>query len=530
VTTSGRNRFRARVPGARASFVCVSLLVVAPLALPLLELARQPAGFRALLEVDRQVVLLGNTFALALGAVLLAVPAGTVAALVLERGRVPGAGFLRALVVAGVFVPLPVYAAAWQAVFGGGLLPDVGGWRPWRQGLLPAVWVHAAAGLPWVIGFVALALRTSDRRLEDDALLAGGSGAVLRWVLLPRVKLAAGAGAAWVAVQAFAEVAVTDVMMVRTFAEEVYFQLVGNPDGVPAAVAVTLPLWAFAACVGVWVFRRAARVPVRAVGNEPPRPLDLRRGSGVVLWFGVVLFVAVPLLALVQRVGSVEHFVRTSRAHGGTLADSLLWGAVAGVVAAALAVWMCWRGSRWVPVVAVVAWVTPAPLVGLGLKQAIDLLLSAEDAVLAALGLTPTFPPLRSALYDQPSPLPGIWASVVRFFPVAVAVVWPVARRIPRELMDSAALDGGRRAQWLGVFWPAVKPAAARAAVVVAVLSLGEIVAGKLVQPPGRSSFVGELFDAMHYGADATVAAMCVLQLVVIAAACGILRGGARIG
>ena len=34
--------------------------------------------------------------------------------------------------------------------------------------------------------------------------------------------------------------------------------------------------------------------------------------------------------------------------------------------------------------VAAVAWVTPAPLVGLGLKQAIDILLSLEDAVLAA--------------------------------------------------------------------------------------------------------------------------------------------------
>ena len=520
MTTSGRKVIRARVPGARAFFVCASLLVVAPPALPLLELVRRPQGFQALLEWERQAELLGNTLALALGAALLAVPAGALGAVLLERCRVPGAGFLKALVVVGVFVPLPVYAAAWQAVFGGGWLPDSGGWRPWRQGLLPAVWVHAAAGLPWVIGFVTLALRTTDRRLEDDALLAGGSRAAVRWVLLPRVRVASVAGACWVAVQAFAEVAVTDVMMVRSFAEEVYFQLVGNPDGLPPAVAVSLPLWAGAAVAGVWLFRTADRIPFSDARSEPPRSLEVSRAWGVVFWLGVLLFVALPLAALVVRVGNVEHFVRTTRAHGGTLADSVLWSAVAGAIAAALAVGGWWCGGRWVFVAAAVAWVTPGPLVGLGLKQAIDLLLSAEEAVLAAVGLTPTFPPLRSALYDQPSPVPGIWASVVRFFPVAAAVVWPAARRVPRELMDAAALDGGGRAQWRGVFWPAVKPAAVRAAVVAAALSLGDVVAGKLVQPPGRQSFAQELFNAMHYGADATVAAMCVLQLAVIAAAC----------
>jgi iron(III) transport system permease protein len=159
------------------------------------------------------------------------------------------------------------------------------------------------------------------------------------------------------------------------------------------------------------------------------------------------------------------------------------------------------------------AWLTPAPLVGLGLKQAIDALLGCEEAFL---GTSLPYPPLRSALYDQPSPLPGVWAAVLRFFPVAVALIWPVAQRIPKPLLDMAMLDGGTRAQWQGVFWPHVRPAAWRAAMVVMVLGLGEIVAGKLVQPPGRQSFVQELFNAMHYGADSTVAAMCLLQLLVV--------------
>ena len=76
---------------------------------------------------------------------------------------------------------------------------------------------------------------------------------MFRWVLRPRVAASAAAAACWVAVQAFTETTVTDVMMVRTFAEEVYFQLVASPDAVPAAVAVTLPVWGLSAAVAVWL-------------------------------------------------------------------------------------------------------------------------------------------------------------------------------------------------------------------------------------------------------------------------------------
>jgi iron(III) transport system permease protein len=216
----------------------------------------------------------------------------------------------------------------------------------------------------------------------------------------------------------------------------------------------------------------------------------------------------------------VSQFLRVASAHGLALADSVLWAAVAGLIAAGLALGACWcaRGSRrfaaFLIVLTTVAWVTPAPLTGLGLKTAIGWLVSVEDAVL---GPDVAFPPARSLLYDQPSPLPGVWACIVRFFPVAVALSWPGVRSVPRELIDAAELDGGRRAVWRAAVWPWARGAFVRAAVAVAILALGEVVASKLVQPPGRQSFAQELFNAMHYGADATVAVLCLLQIAVTA-------------
>jgi iron(III) transport system permease protein len=512
---------------SRVLLAALLLLIALPLLLPLAELARRPSGFGALLEAPRVAVLAGNTLGLVLGAVLVAVPVGTAAAVLIERGVPCGRGVLRVAVLTGAFVPLAVYAAGWQAVFGAVGLPDAGGWRPWREGLLPAVWVHAVAGVPWVAGLVMLALRTADPRLEDDARLAGGTLAVWRGVLWPRVRPAALAGACWVAVLALTESAVTDVTMVRTFAEEVYFQLVGNPAGVAAAVAVTLPVWLASAAAAVLLLRRAAASrgedasAARGAENRISLPATLAA------CLGALVLVGVPVAALAGRTGGLGQILSVTRAHGPTLAESLLWAVLAGLLAAGLALGACWRarGSRrWaasVLLLAGVAWVTPAPLVGLGLKTLIGWLVGVEDAIL---GRDSTFAPVRALLYDQPSPLPEVWAHALRFFPLAVAVLWPRVRAVPRELLDAAALDGGPRAVWRAGVWPGVSRAFGAAVLAVAVLSLGEVVAAKLVQPPGRHGFAQQLFDAMHYGTEPTVAAMCLLQIaatVALAAAWG---------
>lgn len=164
----------------------------------------------------------------------------------------------------------------------------------------------------------------------------------------------------------------------------------------------------------------------------------------------------------------------------------------------------------------------------MGLKELISLLLSLEEFVLRSLGLSLDFPPFRSALYDQPSPLPGIWACAIRFFPVAVAILYPVVRSIPKELHEAATLDGVNPWQYVG--WPMLRRAIGVTAVAVAVLSLGEVSASKLVVPPHLNVYVLDLFNQMHYGTESGVAAMCLVQVAItgIAVAVGRAVPGAR--
>src|SRR5207249_11715973 len=126
------------------------------------------------------------------------------------------------------------------------------------------------------------------------------------------------------------------------------------------------------------------------------------------------------------------------------------------------------------------------------------------------------------ALYYGPSPLPALWAQSLRFFPCAVAMLWPVLRLLPRELREAARVDGARPRQELRyLILPLSAAACLRAGFAVAILSLGELGAGKLVATPGFPTFAHEVFTQMHYGVSNDLAALClVLLAVVVVGAC----------
>jgi iron(III) transport system permease protein len=448
-----------------------------------------------------------------------------------------------------LFVPLPLFTSGWQSVVGsGGWLPlpawsgdlsGLAGWTPWGQGIGSAIWIHAVAALPWVILLAGQGVSWVERELEEDALTLLPSWLVIVHVTLPRAGAALGAAALWVSLQVATEISVTDVMQVRTFAEEMYTQIVGGPvveEGIARAVAATLPFVFMAAVVvGGMAGRWECRLPAsRGADATPLARLPLLFELGRWRWpFALLLggiagvLLAVPLGSLVWRAGltgtpsqwsaaaTLYYLRRACRPPDGLmLGDSLLLVAVAGVLVSVVALVMCWaaRGSLWfrggVLVLMAVAWAMPGPLLGLGLKIVIDRLLDITDSRW-----------LAQALYHGPSPLPLLWVDVIRFFPCAVALLWPLIRLIPAELSDAARVDGATPVQELRhVVWPLLSTAFARSALAVAVLSLGEVSASKLVSTPGMPSYATDIFTQMHYGVTNELAARCVLLLLPVAA------------
>jgi iron(III) transport system permease protein len=505
------------------------------LGLPLLGVVflvlREPTAWSAYAEFDRIAQILGTSTLLGLLASVIAIALGLPLALMLSRTKPLGLPVLRFLVLAGLFVPLPVWAVAWQVVFAYwlpplSLEPGVVAWRAWTTGLVPAAWVHGVAATPWVALLADVVLRDVDKTLEDDARMLQGQRGLLKLVLLPKVLGTVLVGLAWVLVQTLTEIPVTDAMMVRTFAEEVYTQLVGGGPGAAGAVALSLPVWLLSGAVFCVLVKRRSWPTI--AGGDPWR-FQTRLWPTVLSWVIVGIVVLMPLLALVRIAGGkgVDGFLaemdKVCRSDGLLLLQSLFWAVVSGVCAAWLARWCCGRAavSRSFATVLLVLCslllLLPGPVLGLALKTLILQLVKFEALLLPSGG------PLASLLYDRASPVPAMWVGVVRFFPVACLLIWPSSRAVSRDLLEASLLDGdGWPGQWNRVMKPATRRSTWLAVLAVTGCSLMEVSASKLVAPPGYESFVLRLFAQMHYGAESTVAALALLQCVVCAAMAGV--------
>ena len=66
------------------------------------------------------------------------------------------------------------------------------------------------------------------------------------------------------------------------------------------------------------------------------------------------------------------------------------------------------------------------------------------------------------------------------------------------------------------MIWPLFLPVTLQTMLAVAILSLGEVSAGKLAETPGSKSFAHELFNQMHYGVTSHLAALAVILLGLI--------------
>jgi iron(III) transport system permease protein len=191
----------------------------------------------------------------------------------------------------------------------------------------------------------------------------------------------------------------------------------------------------------------------------------------------------------------------------------LVAAAVAGLTVAA-ALTACWlaRGSPWfgglLAGLVVLAAPMPGPIVGLGLKDAIEQLLVLTGSE-----------ELGQLLYHGPSWTPVIWAQTIRLFPLAAVLLWPAVRSLPRSLFESARLDGASPLQeFVRIVLPLTFRPACLAAAVIAALSLGEIGASKIVSTPGAQTFCELLFMQLHKGVDGDVAALSLLLLLAVSA------------
>jgi iron(III) transport system permease protein len=463
----------------------------------------------------------------------IALAIGLPLALLLFRTDLWGRRVWLGLMALGLFVPMPLHAVAWLGAIGNAGRAQLFGGRRLLEGWSGAAFVHAMAAIPWVVLLVGVGLRMVEPELEESALLDLPAWRVLARVTLRRTLGAIAGAALAVAVLTAGDMTVTDLLQVRTYAEEAYVQFqLGNGPG--AAAAVTLPpLGILGVLVGV-----AARRLLRADPARIPSPAARARlwrlnpGRRALGWAAAALvggWIAVPICGLLWRAGRVGGAAALGQAPHWSLPGllvstrlafedvrpcllkSFLLASLAASITAALAwalAWVSRRAGPWrwgVAASVALALATPGPVAGMALVLAYHEVPLIYDTVAIVL-----------------------LAFVLRTLPYALLVLWPALRSIPGAYLESAALDGyGPWGQVRRVAIPETRGAILAAWGVAFVLAMGELPAVNLVQPPSRTTLLAvRVWELLHVGVESRLAGVGLIMLAAIAAA-GLLAVGA---
>jgi len=546
----------------------VGLLLLWPLA-SLLALAggRTAAQQTAGLVAPAMLPLAANTLLVVLAAVALALPLGTALAVTLVRTDLPIRRLLTVLVVVPALVPGELHATAWLAAVGqqGVLARWAGGWH--LSGLAAAAWIHAMIALPWVVAVVAVAVLAVEPQLEWYGLQVAGAAKTLWHVTLRRSVAGVVAAGVVAAVLTAGEMAVTDLLQVRTYAEAFYVEFVLTGRMVWAArVAVPgMVLLTGLLALAAWYVKKLLPGGLEQLARaRPVFRLGRRRLAAALCVLAVVTLEAgVPVLSLVWRTGEVypgggpwrrtgrpaasaaaaasrppaglpgqrpngsgpsrpgwsalelaRNLAGSVRAAGPELGYSLLLAAAAAGWTVPLALLLAWwaRRSRLgrfcTLAVVVLLFALPAPVVGAGVLTALNNVASLGPAGggLAA---------WAAAVLD--SPLALIWAQGLRALPFVLLVIGPAVALVPKSTLDWARLAGaGHYRQLWHVVIPAARAAIVVAALLAAVVALGELGASVLVAPPGLQPLSIRIFTLAHTGVESYLSGLCLVLLATI--------------
>jgi iron(III) transport system permease protein len=450
---------------------------------------------------------------------------GILLAMLLFRTDIWGRGFLLAILGIAAFVPLPLHATAWLGALGNAGQMQAIGVRRVLVGRTGAAVIHALACLPWVVFLVGVGLRTVEPELEESAQLDLPASRVWKKVSLRRAVGAISGAALAAAVLTASDMTVTDLLQVRTYAEEAYIQFTLGRGPADAALVSVPPLLILGGSIALVARSLRSADPARlASAFVPASQWKLGRWrvpAGALLVLLVGNLAALPLYSLVWRAGRVGGHARLGQPPTwspsgllGTLGfataeswepirTSLLLAAAAATVTASLAWLLAWvsRKSLGWQIVSLgtlaLTLATPGPVAGMALELAYR-----------------WFPPI----YD--SALIVIMAQSARTLPYGLLILWPALRVLPGELLESALLDG--LGSW-GQLWHVALPLSRRALVaawcVAFVLGFGELPATNLLQPPGITTITFRIWTLLHTGVESHLAGVALVTLAVMAIA-----------
>lgn len=443
-------------------------------------------------------------------AALLALALGTVYGWIAAGARGPSKAILISGALLALCLPPSAAGFAWKLA----LLPE--GWLTavlTRAGLpVPQLWgcwaavalMFAGSYWPLVAASVYLALKRLPRDHVDAARLHLSNASAMRWTSRIYLARTLPAAALLVFLLSLVDFGLPNSLGVATYPREIVntFQRARNPVealgvGWPV-VLLALPL--------LWLqLRLLARLDTApdtiGVAAVPPRQPAIACAAMLLL---PALTLAVPLATLFAQSLPLSTYADVWTESADHLGNTLLTSITAGVVVTAAALLFGWSARR-------------RRVGALDLALTLPYALPASLIGIALINLTQPPSPLRD-LYSSTGGL--IWAYVVLFYPFAHKLLQHAWTQLDDSLDADARLQGANAATRFRVTaWETIRPVAALATAVVALLASRELDATFLLRIPDGDTIAFRVHDYLHFAPGPKVSALCVLLTILAALA-----------
>lgn len=506
----------------RVVFVGAALALAVAAVLPfltlLLELAGSLAGGErgAVLEPlasARLWRLLGTTLlragAVTVGALALGVPLG----LIVARTDTPGRWPAFALHLLPGLLPPYLLALGWFHLFGRGGLVGNAASAGLLFGEVGAVGVQALAFAPVVTALCALGALGMDASLEDAARVVARPRRVLLRIVLPAAAPGIALASLLVFALALSELGVPMFLRVEAYPAAVFARLGGIDYAPGEAVALVLPLVVVALALlaaerRLTASRDYAVLGLRGAGRGP-LPLGGWRALSAAGCAVAALLALAPLAALGRAALLGAGFGEVSQWMGRSVGVSVSSAALAATgvlllgIPLAHALVRCRPWARLLDGLAILGFVTPAAVVGVGLIGTWNR--AATAWVYGSLAIV-------------------VLGFVARYAAVGMRTSASVLTTVSPGLEESAAVAGaGYLRRLLCIVLPLRARGLVAAWLLVLVFCLRDLESAVLVYPAGQESLTVRIFTLEANGPEAVVAALACMHVALVALVLGML-------
>ncbi len=465
-------------------------------------------------------VLLWNTCLLALCTGLLSLFFGSVVGVVLARGPKLLRGIGLVLCALPLALPPTLPASAyleWSRTPPARAMAALGADEPmqisplWLSALILAGCYYPLVALP-----VWAALRSIPAEIEEAAHLFGNRWQAWTKVLWPLILPAALAGTGLAAAFAMWEMGAPDLLDARTYSVWIYRQLGVSDNLDPRGVAVKAALagmpMLWLGLLALWPVARRRKYFPRAIDMAPP--VATRDGwlctlPALLVW---ALCPIAPILVFVRQLQPLSVLSTVWDANDVELLNSLWLATIGTLLIVSLAfllviTWRSWpRARHWLLPLGVLPILVPPVLLGV----ALILFYNRPQFALIYGGLPPTGSVPLDWLSDNSSRYSMMLIGYgARFFPVALWLLDEAERQLDTTLWDAAQNLGATPSQTARTIWaPLLGPSLLGVSGLIWALCASELTTSVLINAPGGQTLPVPIFNLMHIGSTAEVAAL----------------------